>query len=170
MNQIYLARRGKIYGPYSLKEYDSLCARGEADGFSWIWDSAREQWKALDPAPQMRPNFGDVGKKEQAFDVSVNFLEIEAICFTPEQSVVACLKGWTETACEIEINGDRLMLAEGQWVTLHLWNPSNDRAMNVVAQVTQRLRSGSGWCLRLRWAEVPEVLLSSELSREVLAG
>ena len=153
MSQIYLARRGKIYGPYTTQEYESLCSRGESEGFSWIWDVSREQWRALDPAPSGHPQ-----KMQKAAAVGASVSEFQAICLTPEQTVAALLKGWTETACELDVDLDRLMLSEGQSVTLHLWNPESHEAMNVTAQITQRTRENQGWKLRLRWAAVPQVL------------
>lgn len=156
MKQVYLARFGKIYGPYTATEYEALCADGSNEKYSWIWDETKSQWKSLDPAPTLSPQKAHtqtgVGKN---LETSGAF---QAVCLTPEQTVPGVLQGWTETACELDVSVDRLMLSEGQSVMLHLWDPNSHQAMNISTKLIQRLKSEQGWKLRLRWDSVPEML------------
>lgn len=48
---IYLARLGKVSGPFSEEEFSGFKASGKLLEYSWIWDDAVGVWAAVDPAP-----------------------------------------------------------------------------------------------------------------------
>lgn len=56
MKDIYLARNGRIHGPYNEAQVEEMRASGAITAFSWIWDGSTPGWEALDPAPAELPN------------------------------------------------------------------------------------------------------------------
>ena len=55
-DKIYLGKSGKIYGPYSQREVETLVSQGAA--FTWIWDHSGSAWQPIEAAPASAPDFG----------------------------------------------------------------------------------------------------------------
>ena len=51
----YLAKSGKISGPFTTAQIEEMCAEGGLAAYSWFWDETRAGWEALDPAPAELP-------------------------------------------------------------------------------------------------------------------
>lgn len=61
---IYLAKKGKITGPITLSDYETLRASGQIEQFFWIWHDEMKQWIPLDPPPPPIHSFGESAKHE----------------------------------------------------------------------------------------------------------
>ena len=47
----YLARSGRVFGPYNDADFASMKNQGELDRFSWIWSETKNAWEPLDLPP-----------------------------------------------------------------------------------------------------------------------
>jgi hypothetical protein len=52
---IFLAKGGKITGPFTTEQFNQFKHSGELDRFSWYWDARGADWKPIDPAPLSAP-------------------------------------------------------------------------------------------------------------------
>src|SRR4051812_5195955 len=53
--KVYLARQGKVSGPFTEEELGAMSSRGELDRFAWVWRSVTPGWQPLHPMPMGPP-------------------------------------------------------------------------------------------------------------------
>src|SRR3954471_17662389 len=53
--KVYLARQGKVSGPYTEDQVAELSASGELERYSWVWRSVTPGWHPLDAMPSGPP-------------------------------------------------------------------------------------------------------------------
>jgi len=149
---IYLAKSGKIFGPFTQKDVDDLHSSGQIQTYSWMWKEEKNQWQALDPAPSHSPH---QPAKTSSSSISAGW---EAICHNFKQIISGTLDTVTEMGCEIITQDRSAMPVLGQQaiVMLNLLEPKSGKCMNVKAQVAQVSKSAWGWVYRIKWNGIPE--------------
>lgn len=166
--EIYLASGGKVFGPYTANEFEAFNLSGDIRKFSWIWDPSSDSWKALDPAPKMKPISGSAAQpgiastpssfqamRSQAVDA------IEVICHDFREMLSASLIQMTETGCELisrDLNGHASHpphFALSAPLMLNLYDPATGKLTNVNGRFYGAERAPDGWKLRIRWDSIP---------------
>lgn len=148
----YLARLGKISGPFSAQEFRSLQETGQIDQYRWIWDESKQVWKALDPAPTSKP------QSEKPIMVSTKGLQV--LVFDQVHILAGQLDQVTETGCVVRPSGKNRAPAFGSRspVRLNFLNPKSGEQMNVDAELFGIERISDELIYRIRWNQLPEIL------------
>ncbi|MCC7442325.1 MAG: hypothetical protein IT285_11865 [Bdellovibrionales bacterium] len=159
-DEIFLARGGRVHGPFTGADVERMHASGEMQKYSWMWDGGRELWKPLDPPPPPLEKDGTVGKPSRRKGEDAGVLPgYEALCHDQRTAISAVLESVTETVCELRVptgGGDTPPFSLGSAVTLNLLHPDTGHSLNVAALLQRALRQPDGsWTYQLRWKECP---------------
>src|SRR5581483_10104893 len=49
--KVFLAKAGKISGPYTEHDVEAMSESGQLERFAWVWRSTTPGWQPLDPMP-----------------------------------------------------------------------------------------------------------------------
>lgn len=153
---IYLARNGKVSGPFTEKEFQDLHAKNALDPFRWIWKENQKTWVSLDPPPKASPQALLESQKQKT-------QEIEALCFDHSQVVPGFLRSVTEAGCEFLTSAG---LDEGlsppftgkKNIRIHLFELTSEKSLNYSSEIYSIERQNQHWVYRLHWRELPEIL------------
>lgn len=172
---IYLARKGKVFGPFSESEYEGFHKSGEIDKYSWIWDSQILQWKPMDPAPlplkldtgsvhtqTFTPQLHSQPQPNLRIDVD-KFIEarnIAAICHDYHHAIAGKIGDVTATGCELLSDEPYSSppLCARSLVHLNLLDESTGKSVNVEARIFDIHKTHKGWMYRLSWDQTPALL------------
>jgi hypothetical protein len=180
----YLGKAGKIYGPFTEQEMETMRSNGLIRDFVWIWVADAKTWKCLDippPAPDEEeeaprastaasgasaastvtppppPGSARTAKPAASSGKKRGWNKLHAICHDQMNVVTGTLAGVTETGCELIVTNS----IEGQGLASHaqinitLVDLSDDRSMRVRARVVAVNRENGQWVYRLSWPEAP---------------
>jgi hypothetical protein len=152
---IYLARLGKIHGPFSETELTAFQSAGELTKYSWIWEPHQQIWRAIDPAP--RPM--GVSDEHAWGEGAIADNRFEALLSAGDILASADVREVTETGCEILLKNESpgLLGFRGP-IYLDLLDSEKGYAQTVEAKICSEKLGSQGWALRLRWRETPEIL------------
>lgn len=172
--KVYLARHGKVSGPYSEEDLTGMSARGELDRYAWVWRSVTPGWQPLDPMPMGPPDslpaLPSEGPPTQAARLapqpSRKHLKlvgdvIEGICHDYRNVVAGKIVSVSESGCELWVDAtgsSTPKFSERAKVYLNLLNSKNGQTMDIVARLQGVSHSRDGWTYRLAWESVPELL------------
>jgi len=95
---IYLAKSGKIYGPFSADELDQMGMDGRLSSFFWIWNHQESKWSPIELPPDCNPmDAGPIGagKDEAGGETG----EIEAICYDRFKIMQGRIASMTQSGC-----------------------------------------------------------------------
>ncbi len=160
MGSIYVARFGKVYGPFTGNEIEKFQASGKIHDYSWIWDPKKKEWKALDAAPPPLFEESEVpGVASKLHGKGASADRLAAICHDFRKVVRGMAAKMTETGCELvsEAKSISPAFAKKADVQLNLLDEKSGRQINVVARVCGVSKSRAGWGYQLRWQERPTV-------------
>jgi hypothetical protein len=175
--KIYLAKAGRISGPYTDHDLKGMEANGQLEYFTWVWKSTEPGWQTLDPipAPLDPSNLPDNLPKEapplpkcappvppQARNLKL-VDAIEGICHDYRNVVAGKVVHATDTWCEllVDTHDAATPVFGGQAkVFLNLLNSKNGQTIDVQAQLSKVTRTREGTTYRLEWvSSVPAELL-----------
>jgi len=178
--KIYLAKSGKITGPYSERDLGRIEGSGELERFSWMWRSDIPGWQPVDPmpAPLDEANLAEVTLPEDApamprsapplpptprrSHLKLVGDPIEGICHDYRTAVSGRVVHVSESGCELLVEGPASPRFTNQAkVYLNLLNSKSGHTMDVSARVSAINHSSEGWIYRLEWGSVPELLRAS---------
>jgi hypothetical protein len=148
--EIFLAREGKIFGPFDAKELERFEASGEIRDYAFRWDPQSESWKPLQSPPTLAP-----GRLRAATGESN---ELEAIAHDTCSSLVGGRIGnVSETGCDLfaHAEADSPALAVDAVIRVNLLDPASGRSLDVQARLKEVFRGAAGWIYRLRWISRP---------------
>lgn len=168
---IYLARAGKVSGPFTEAQFEKMEAKGETSHFSWFWKTSAPGWKPLDPAPSFNPEQTHAAHSEKhATPHPVSASRIEVICHDFVNTVSGKLHDMSDLNCELLSDHDSAepLFGVRSKVILNLLDPQSGASMNVQARITAVTRRGAHWVYRIRWAATP-ALISKGHSTSVAA-
>jgi hypothetical protein len=142
---IFLARNGRVSGPFSEAEISKLRQQGELERYSWMWNSRLAKWEPLDPPP---PPLVKTGR-------------IEAICHDSHQVVSGVLDAVSESGCQLVTSAQDAspLFSPSSILLLNLLDPATGESMNVRARFASAARKSGQWHYRLQWDEYPALLL-----------
>jgi hypothetical protein len=185
MNQIYIAKAGKTFGPFTQIEIEAKRASGELAGYNWIWNETSGAWDPVDaaPAPPMPPSFAPRADTAAAAPVATVTLlpsratsitklfsipdevssALQAICHDHLHVVAGQLKKAGENGCDFvaESKDATPIFMKDMPVRLNILDPNTGASMTVRAQVVIALRDNGLWKYRLTWESCPEIILNS---------
>ena len=178
---IYLARFGKVHGPFSDTEIESFQANGKMLEFTWIWDYGTQAWRSLDPAPAplfdapaatqdqqvpaqeyrtavpVHQPTGPTGPSPAELGFPASKGDVPVICHNFRQVVSGFAQKMTATGCELVAEGAHFsptFVAKSP-VILNLLDSGSGKQMNVSARVCGVTRSKDGWVYQVRWEQRP---------------
>ncbi len=160
---IYLARSGKVHGPFTEPELEKMMASGQIQQFTWIWDQKTSAWKALDPAPAPLSLEGSAPAKRAARGTAATATDphaIQVVCHDFQTLIAGSLAQITETGCELlstDLGGNPKFTPQSRLI-LNLLNEKTGQAMNVQAKLLGVARVEGAWSYKLRWEHCPELL------------
>lgn len=146
---IYLAKMGKVFGPYSQKELDTFHTEGTIKDFFWLWDEKSSQWMPLDPLPAPP-------RTERSTDL---FSKLGVICHDSRGVVAGHVRDVTETGCELCTDDTQATPKLGcrSYVILNIHNPETGRSTSVPARLTDAYRAEGRWTYKVRWSACPAI-------------
>jgi hypothetical protein len=163
---VYLARLGKVHGPFTENEIENLISSGKMEQYTWIWDTKTSKWKALDPAPApllLSENTPlNEGSAPSTALSATDARTIRAICHDFQSLVSGSLTQITETGCELlstDLCGSPQFTLQSRLI-LNLLNEKTGQAMNVKAKLLRVSRLKGAWSYQLRWDHCPALLES----------
>ena len=151
-NQIFLSRAGKVFGPYTDEQIDSLRKSGELMDYAWIWDSAASRWNTIhqEPPPPAIQNTAVVMERA-----------IQAVCFTSENLMGGAIESADSEGfaiyCDTSFEGLG-PFKKGQTVQVSLVDDSSGQSENLTAVVSGCKREDRGIHYRFAWQQIPAIL------------
>jgi hypothetical protein len=168
MNRVYLAKAGKIFGPYTEQNLLEMSASGELERFAWVWKSLTPGWHPLDPmpAPIDESTVAEVAEPAPRKKSHLKLVGdlIEGICHDYHSVVAGTVVHVTETGCELLVPGathGAPKFTQHARVFLNLLNSKTGQTMDIAAQLGSVSHSQHGWTYRIEWQSVPELFEKS---------
>jgi hypothetical protein len=178
--KVFLSKAGKLAGPYTAADLDTMRANGQLERFSWMWMSSAPGWQPVDPMPepldpkhlpenlpdlpteapplpQVAPPLPPARKHLKMVDT------IEGICHDYRSAVAGRITVVTEFGCELLVDAPEAgtpKFSDHAKVYLNLLNAKNGHMIDVVAHLSSISHSREGWTYRIEWGStsVPELL------------
>ena len=168
----FLAKNGRISGPFTAEQLESLRRSGEIERYTWTWDSAKKDWIALDPAPSHGPESMSASSPPQATRRASNRStslrndrapKLEILLHDFREVHDARIRTLNEQGCELLIarpsgHGAAVPFGERASVLLNLLDPTNDESMDIGGSVTAIQQCPEGILYRIHWGETPVLL------------
>ena len=182
--EIFLAKGGQTYGPYTVEEFEEIKASPDFKSYTYIWDGreTNADWKPME-LPPVIPIKRKAGPGAPPPDASHPALAnsapsiaappvapilkgydvpgIEALCHDSHSAISGKLSGVTDAGCELVTTGARSEPAFGATaqVILNLLDPKSGRSMSVPARLSGVLRKDGKWSYQVQWKGCPELIL-----------
>lgn len=162
--RVYLAKSGRVFGPYTERNMMEMESSGELSRFSWVWKSSAPGWQPLDPMPAPLDESTVVASEPARKSRSHLRLvgdTIEGVCHDYRNVVAGTVVRVTEAGCELLVAGAEASTPKFKTnarVYLNLLNAKTGQTMDVSAQLGEVTHSQHGWTYRLEWQSVPELL------------
>ena len=162
--QYYLARSGKIFGPYGEPEIDALRASNALLHYSWYWDTLSPGWQPVDPAPECGP------PREAAPSAPIAVYRpkkhetvpsgLSAVCHNHRNLIQVRMESVTDDGCELWTRHDEAspLFVQKSNVILNLFDEKTGASSNVEGRVSGVSRRNGEWVYRVRWNHCPEMI------------
>ncbi len=146
VEKFYLARSGKISGPYTEADIKALESRGELLTYTWIWVPGSQDWKPLDPKPTQIP--GSI----EAARVGEMATSSEAYALWGQNAIRGRIEGRTELGFELVYSEKRMLPPFATGMTLQIMDVmgSQESACLYSMKISEIERKGESWVLFLR--------------------
>jgi|GEM_PF-4157531 len=144
-NQKYfLARSGKISGPFSEDDLKTLETRGELLSYAWIWAPGATDWKALDPKPNQKPPLESEALLSQGSS--------EAYALWGQQAIRGTVQSRTELGFELVYSEKRMLPALAKGMSLQVMDVAESVGPVHLSlmKISEIERKGDSWVLNLR--------------------
>jgi hypothetical protein len=169
---IFLARTGRVFGPFSENDISLMRQKGELEQYSWLWNSQLTKWEPVDPPPPPLVMTAEVHEihqptptapaaSQESFKRPRCTRRIEAICHDSQQIVSGVLASISESGCQLvsSSHDSAPVFAPSSALLLNLLDPTTGQSMNVRARFTAASRQAGQWHYRLQWDDYPDLLL-----------
>lgn len=156
----YLAKSGRVFGPYTPQQFEALRASSDIENYSWYWDPAQEQWQPIDPPPgdpraRRAPPLSVVGRGKTAAPE-----RLEVLCHDYRGLANGQIRNVTDMGCEFMVLAGESMpsFSERAPLIMSVLDPDSAHSMDVPASVNGIYREKEYWVYRIRWAKRPELV------------
>ena len=177
---VYLARFGKVHGPFTDQELEAFQANGKINEFTWVWDYSGQGWKPLDPPPAALFDTGEQSEQVGSAQIlqysghaqpttagpspmDLGFPstrgQVSVVCHNFRQVVSGFVHRMTATGCELKTSDGHLSPAfvSRSSVVLNLLDGESGKLMNVSCRICGVTRTPDGWVYQVRWEQRPEI-------------
>ena len=161
-SQTYLAKDGKVFGPYDATKIAALRKSGEFFTYEWMWDGKSPDWspvprKLHNPPPL--PGNEEVkltGKKREGVEIEASNKAFCAIAFDTRSSLAGEVSGAHSRGAKFVSNpSEHTPFSKGSTIWVDLLDEAADRSAKVKSVVTQVSRMGTQWVMELEWGGCP---------------
>lgn len=172
---VFLAREGKVTGPFDSKKIEEMKASGEFYKYEWMWDGQSPDWS---PVPRNLASPPPLPEDRTRGLTKVPGAEAGVTSTVAQPHADADLKRSAKTFCAVlfdsrlTIGGEvsqahsrggkfisapsqTVPVSKGAVVLLDLLDESTDRSTKIQSNVSQVSRVGDRWVLDLEWADCP---------------
>lgn len=141
-NKFFLARSGKIAGPYSEEDIHTLEKRGDLLAYAWIWTPGVNDWKALDPKPTRTPSY----------EAPVGAHATEAYAMWGDRAIRGRVEARTELGFELIYTEKRMLPPLASGMSLQVMDLSDGTVLSRLAlmKIAQIERKDGDWVIFLR--------------------
>lgn len=158
----YLAKSGKVSGPFDAHQFEQLKRSGEIDQYSWYWEPKSDQWTPIDPPPLNAPVNAANSTTKKSRKITTHLQHFEVICYDYKELASGKLRTVSEFGCEIiiPITEGHLspIFSERAPLLLNVLDEKSNQAMDVPANVNSISREGMHWVYRVRWNTLPQIV------------
>lgn len=149
---VFLGKRGKVHGPFSKAEIESMRLTGEIEAYTYLWDG--KYWRNLDPVPPAPTPEAREANTERR---SVSLEELEALCHDEQSVVSGTLRHLTDGGCEFHSHDESASprLGVGSALVMNVVHLPTNRVMTIRASLAEVERQAGAWIYRVRWARRP---------------
>ena len=148
----FLARSGKIAGPYSEEDLRTLETRGDLLSYTWIWTPGATDWKPLDPKPTRKPSFERTPLAKSAIPTDTEASSTEAYALWGTSAIRGRIESRTELGFELVYSEKRMLppVACGMAVQVMDVGDGESPANLALMKISEIERKGQDWVLFLR--------------------
>lgn len=175
---VYLAKDGKVAGPFDPKKIDEMKASGEFYKYEWMWDGKSPDWApvprklhsppALPGAPQVREKIDKTktniatlaptpaSKPFQNVDIETSDQTFCAVLFDNRQTLGGEVSHAHSRGAKFISNPTHgIPFSKGSSANVDLLDEKSDKSAKVQALITNVSRMGERWVLELEWSGCP---------------
>ena len=155
LNEVFLGKKGKVFGPYTREEFENLHATKKLEDFTYLWNSESESWTPLEAVPP-HPHAKAEGKIKGA-KRGLDWNALRAFCHNYIQGVGGRLEGVTETGCDLLVREghDHPRFAQHVPLLLNLMDVEQGKSWNIKVTLSQSERRNDEFVYRMRWDKMP---------------
>lgn len=168
---IYLGKEGKLFGPYSEDQLDSMKTSGEYSQYSWLWEDRADGWLPINPPPmppsdptenyELKPKPQKQMQSPPSRELPAAVARLQAICHD-NQSIIS--------GSPTRLTRDTIFLAssdfasslppfgKGSRVWLNLLDEASGKTENVQAVIHGMARRNGGWEYEMKWDRAPDMI------------
>ncbi len=180
-SQVFLAKEGKVSGPFDANQIEAMKRSGEFYRFEWMWDGQSPDWSPVPrnlasppPLPEERTQTQVPGAETKVSPATNRSAPVAA----KSPFAGADIKTSEKTFCAVlfdnrltiggevtqaHARGGKFVstpsqstpIQKGATALLDLLDEANDRSTKIQTQVLQVSRMGDRWVLDLEWAQLP---------------
>lgn len=153
MKAIYLGKSGKVFGPYSMQEFDQMSVNGKLDDFIWMWNQEQKKWNPIEAAPPA-PMLEVSGHPEKL----MSWDQVKAICYDLNHLVSGTLESITQTGCKLVAPAMSKVPSNflKNKTHLNLVDKKSGKSITLPVQMFRHAYDRGECHYWLRWDEVPE--------------
>lgn len=148
---IWLGKSGKIFGPYSEKQYEALQTEGRLSDYTWIWDEKKQAWSPLEtpPPPPVLKSSSRKGSTPEHWEV---------VCHNFKDAFSGRITSFHEQGGVILSTHESLMpvLSEKSKIYLNLLETKSGKSLCVQATLRSVQRTRQGWSYQVEWESAPD--------------
>ncbi len=155
-SQIFLGKKGKIFGPYTKVEYEQMYASGQLENYTWIWNEEAQSWKTLEMPPAPPPT----STQNSEHSSKLNWQQVRALCFDRFTLASGKLECVTENGCELisEDHESGIKFPLDKRIELSLFDGLSQKSTTLSVQIAKVEYRNHSWVYRLKWNGVPQIL------------
>jgi hypothetical protein len=182
---LYLAKEGKVSGPFDSKQVESMKASGEFYAYEWMWDGQAPDWSPVPrklssppglpaeatktltrvPADPQAKSATPISQPQAQAPLQTRFQGVEikkssklfyAVLFDNRQTLGGEVsEAHTRGARFISAPTHGTPLPKGSRALVDLLDEATDRSTKIPAQVENVSRMGDRWVIDLAWDSCP---------------
>lgn len=162
----YLAKNGKVFGPYEPEQVVKLKASGDFFDYEWMWDGQSPDWapvprklKSPPPLPgKPQPQVGMPAQQTYRQDVVIETSDKTfcAIVFDSRQTLGGEVsRAHTRGARFVSTPSQAAPFSKGSHVWIDLLDEEKDRTSKIKSTIAQVSRMNDRWVIDLEWTDCP---------------
>jgi hypothetical protein len=174
----YLAKAGKVTGPFDAKAIEAMKASGEFYSYEWMWDGQSPDWSPVPRQLAAPPSLPEPSKKITRITVDQTSTAVSAKAAPAAAFHGADIKTSNKTFpavlfdTRLTLGGEvshahtrggkfistpthSIPVSKGSNALVDLLDETTDRTTKIQASVANVSRMGDRWVLDLEWSAMP---------------